>query len=1524
MKKRVNFKFLIILTAVVIGFAALLVASKLLLRRSPINFAAAGDKAAAAGKWNEAVGDYGRALSLGRGDADLFDRFGEALLHRVAEDPKSLIQARAAFENALVVDPQNLTARRQLLEMDIETTEIAPTADALSKLHDNAAKLAELDPTNVRAAAYAQVALVRQGEVTADLSPEQLQDSLTALNSLIHQDPDDADLPYYYAGGMLRLMQRAAAEHDSDRASELARQVAALFDSALLARSDDATLAWRAGSIYAQLAAYDPTNAAAYRAKSENALSRAHEKVKPSDARYADIEVDVARSDAANHRIDEAEGVLRNVLAEFPGNPQAELQLGSILGAIPDQRDAAIDVLSKPISAKGESGLGAVRLREFDSDRMFRLDMIRLEKYATLQDPQQRKDLMDQINAIFKSLSDAVNAESYALLQLKASIQEANGQPLDAMGTYDQALAVMKHGSVKDYELMYRAALLDLREGQSGNAELLLESITDSNPRDVRAHLALAAMFLSEHDTDKAAAALDAAERLAPTNPELLRLRVQQLVAQQSPEQARVYYAKMPETDAPAYLSKARAALQLQDPAEARRLLEWLSAKTPDDAMVAVLLAEVYLRSGDKDHARATAEAALARHPDDAGLQLLLKQTQSTAPLDAREMGEEILASEDPFTRAITRGEIALGKRNFDEAAAQLAAANALKPDNARVHELLFELDLDQLQFAAAEKEVAVLARLQADGADGLIFRVRLEMARGNHAGAIQSAHDLVTRRPEFAESYALLGEALAADGQLEQAVNEFNDALGRQHTNYEALRGLVDAYQQLGEFDSASQTLATARRLFPSSTSFRDMSLDFDLLHSPTPQQVVAERASLLDASPNDLSAYLALARSALHVAETTLQSDPASSRQYLQQATDTLNKAFARWPTDINVVTLLAHIQQYQGNEKQGERLLLDLAASPQWSGKPEPSESLFDFYMRGGEQQAAVRAMQDAFEKSGKTIPLEVRLAALQTQLGQFDQALATLSASADDSAVIDQQIDTLIAAGRIDDAISQAKSAVAAHPGSIDLLDRLVAAQLAAGHFVEARSTARDAVAASPKDNDALYHQALVELNLSDGDMELALHAATQLKDQNPHGAKAYGLLADVYYHRNELDDALHWLEEGVKAAPLDRDARLRLLNGYAGKTPPDWNGYDAVVADAEGNPQLSADPIWMEKAAFGLAARKQFDAAVTQIDAAIAKWPENLDLASDKLSILLNAADYPKVIQSADNLIADNKKQWWIYLARGTAEAPTDKAAALADMDSALAVAPNFAASVQVVQAVAQAVGIDAALQRARLHDDAQWRLLVVDLLISKKDFAAAIKEGESMRNPASGLSAVQRQRLLGQLAIAYSKSDQPQAARDAYMTLLQGDPNNPLVLNNLAYLLAEDLHQPIDAVDYSQKAYDLSRSRTGRAPASIGDTHGWVLTLCGGRDAQLGISILEQVVENDQNFLDARYHLGEAYLRSSMPNDAIKQLQIAQDQIERIEQNHGAVNPKLKAAIADSLARARQLADGKADAAGSK
>ncbi len=162
---------------------------------------------------------------------------------------------------------------------------------------------------------------------------------------------------------------------------------------------------------------------------------------------------------------------------------------------------------------------------------------------------------------------------------------------------------------------------------------------------------------------------------------------------------------------------------------------------------------------------------------------------------------------------------------------------------------------------------------------------------------------------------------------------------------------------------------------------------------------------------------------------------------------------------------------------------------------------------------------------------------------------------------------------------------------------------------------------------------------------------------------------------------------------------------------------------------------------------------------------------------------------------------------------------------------------------------------------------------------------------------------------------------QPQNARDAYLEALTIAPNDAQVLNNIANVLADDLSNPQQALTYSQQAYDLSR-RSGQLMPSVSDTQGWVLTLCGGPGAASGLDILQKLVEEHQDFTFARYHLGEAYLRSSMPADAVKQLEIAQTQVQQAQEQHASVSAELKSAIAQSLARARQMLDGKAAADG--
>ena len=239
----------------------------------------------------------------------------------------------------------------------------------------------------------------------------------------------------------------------------------------------------------------------------------------------------------------------------------------------------------------------------------------------------------------------------------------------------------------------------------------------------------------------------------------------------------------------------------------------------------------------------------------------------------------------------------------------------------------------------------------------------------------------------------------------------------------------------------------------------------------------------------------------------------------------------------------------------------------------------------------------------------------------------------------------------------------------------------------------------------------------------------------------------------------------------------------------------------------------------------------------------------------------------------------------------------------------------------MIRTIAINIGVEDALQRAKSHpDDPDWRLLAADIDMQKGDFTDAVAQAAPLRGN-TAIPQASHLHALSLLAESYRIMHQPQNARDVYLEAVAISPNDVELLNNVANVVADDLHDPQQALTYSQRAYDAGR-RSGQFLQSISDTHGWVLTLCGGAKAASGLDILQKLVQDHQEFIYARYHLGEAYLRSSMPLDAVKQLEIARTQVQQAEDQHAQVSAELKSAITESLNKARQVIDGKADAGG--
>lgn len=111
-------------------------------------------------------------------------------------------------------------------------------------------------------------------------------------------------------------------------------------------------------------------------------------------------------------------------------------------------------------------------------------------------------------------------------------------------------------------------------------------------------------------------------------------------------------------------------------------------------------------------------------------------------------------------------------------------------------------------------------------------------------------------------------------------------------------------------------------------------------------------------------------------------------------------------------------------------------------------------------------------------------------------------------------------------------------------------------------------------------------------------------------------------------------------------------------------------------------------------------------------------------------------------------------------------------------------------------------------------------------------------------------------------------------ARQAYEACLRINPNNALVLNNLAYLMAETGSDLDTALNYAQKAKGLQPNL-----GEISDTYGWILLKKGLTEQ--AIPVFKDLVSRAPASSTFHYHLGRAYAQKGDNKNATDELREA-------------------------------------------
>ncbi len=137
------------------------------------------------------------------------------------------------------------------------------------------------------------------------------------------------------------------------------------------------------------------------------------------------------------------------------------------------------------------------------------------------------------------------------------------------------------------------------------------------------------------------------------------------------------------------------------------------------------------------------------------------------------------------------------------------------------------------------------------------------------------------------------------------------------------------------------------------------------------------------------------------------------------------------------------------------------------------------------------------------------------------------------------------------------------------------------------------------------------------------------------------------------------------------------------------------------------------------------------------------------------------------------------------------------------------------------------------------------------------------------------------------LATLFEGQKDNKNAETHYRNLLDLQPENPLALNNLAWLYYQD-NNP-QAIELAKKAYSISPE----APA-ITDTYGYILIKSGKH--QEGLDILKKAVALAPKTNNYQFHLAEAYVAVNDKEKAIEILQNILESKEGFSEKEAAVN----------------------------
>jgi tetratricopeptide (TPR) repeat protein len=581
-----------------------------------------------------------------------------------------------------------------------------------------------------------------------------------------------------------------------------------------------------------------------------------------------------------------AEGKLREAVIEYRAAVQADdrnaparqklgrafIQAGDVAGAYPHLVRAA-DLLPNDASAQVDAAAALLAIERFEdartrAEKAIALDARNVDAHIIRASAAGR---MRDVDTALSSIDTAIELDPTSTVSFLglARLQASKGESAEAEAAFKQAIAVGPTvvpaylAFAKYYRLI----------GKPDAAEQVLRSAVAKNPSSARANLELAALLTIVGKRQEAEAPLKQAAALSKDPAIQLSL-------------------------ADFYVSQKRDA-------EARPLLEGLSAKQETRAAASARLAAMDRTGGNSSAAYARLSTILEQEPNNA----------------------QILA---------VRSGWLLGDGRISEA---LTNAESATRADARVVDgwlALGSVHLARNDDAAATKAFQEAIRLKPADEKALVALAGLSIRAGNPSDAVTMATQVLDSTPNSGSARYMLSRALLVQGKTDEAQSAIRPLLALKPPPAVVLALQSQILQRRGDAAGARRTLDQALSIDPKSDDARNAAIALEL-STKNVASAVKHAEAAIKATPDRPQAWVTAGRTyamgrdfakAEQSLTKALQLDPSSMEAYrilgqvfaaqnrLDDAKRTYETQLAKDPNDVAATTMVGMIAAAQGD--------------------------------------------------------------------------------------------------------------------------------------------------------------------------------------------------------------------------------------------------------------------------------------------------------------------------------------------------------------------------------------------------------------------------------------------------------------------------------------------------------------------------------------------------------------------------------------------------------------------------------